>query len=138
MTRWIWAAVVPVVMWQMLLYAMVVWEFGSIAHPETADWTLAVDGALFGLWLQIGLLLLPVALERGRGMRALVALLMLPSAAVMTGALWEAVRRLLVGHPMAPWVNATYLVGSAAYVGGYVLLSRTKSSPRPPTVRAAL
>lgn len=119
-----------------LFWAKVQWEFGSMAEPENAGWAQAAFSLGIGLALQLGLFLLPWAVTRGRGVRILVAVLMLPAGIAMVGSLWTAIVRAMNANAMELWVNAIYVVGSAGYIAAYTLLIATKRSP-PETVAVA-
>ena len=122
MPRFARVALVPLALWLAVFVAKVQWEFTSMAEAEQPSRTTALYSVVVGLASQVGLLLVPIAMKRGRGLRVLVAMLMLPSAFVLGASLFEAASRALRGVPMEPWISATYFAGCAGYAVGYLLL----------------
>ena len=133
MPRFARVALVPPALWLACFVAKVQWEFTSMAEPEPPSRATALYAVVIGLASQVGLLLVPIAVKRGRGLRVLVAMLMLPSAFVLGASLFEATSRALRAVPMELWISATYFAGCVGYAAGYLLLL----APLRPATRVA-
>ena len=92
--------------------------------PDPPLWQDVLGGIIFGLVLNAGLLISPLAVRRSRRFRATTMALMVPMFAAMTIATLEFVARFLMTG-RAPLIPAVVnLVGAAAYGLAFLSLRR--------------
>lgn len=102
-----------------LLWGLLLGGFHTAVESDPSYWAAIAFGWFVALIANLGLLLVPIAVEKGIAFKLVVAVMMIPAASFFVVVSMDAVSLSL--HPA---VIGIYFIGLLAYGLGYMMLLR--------------